>query len=446
MNVIPNIAGKYKENKYYFTELLVLAFPILIGNLGHTLIGAADILVAAKYNIDTLAAISIANSILFSIFIFALGLLDAISILLSNFRGAKCKIKKYLFSSLIFSLIIASLFTVICYSSKFLVDYMGFELKLVPYIKEYISIVSFSMFGMFLFQGMKQFLQAYEIVKLPNFIIFCSVFVNLVLNIVFVFGIGPIPSMGAKGAAIATLIVRTLMGIVLFLFVYKMIDFKAKIDFSYMKQLIKIGSPIGVALMLEFLAFNIVTILSGREAGIYAAVHNILTTISSSTFMVPLSVATALAVKVSYNYGANNPTNVKNYSLAAYIMGMTFMVFASAVLIMFPAAIINIFTNDFDVMQIAMPIVVIAGMFQVFDGFQVISGGILKGFKMTKIVSLCVFTGYWLVGVPVAYVLVWKYSLSLKGYWIALAVSLLFMGILQASFAKYKYSKFRSKN
>ncbi len=439
------LTKRFMELKHYFMELLVLSVPLLLGNIGHTLIGVSDIFVVAKYNINSLAAISIANSILFSIFIFGLGILDAITIVLSNMRGAHCRIREYLFSSLLFSLVTAAIFTVICYSTKYLIDYIGFDYELIPYIKEYISIVAFSMFGMFLFQGIKQYLQAYEIVKLPNFIILWSVLVNLFFDIVFVFGFGIIPAMGSKGAAIATLTVRTLMGIVMFFYIYKKINFKASLDFSYIKQLIKIGAPIGMALTLEFFAFNIITILAGREAGILSAVHNILVSISSITFMVPLSFAAALAIKVSFFFGAKNPEEIKKYSLTALLAGSGFMLLASVVLMCFPSQVIRLFTDNKEVIQIAVPIVAILAMYQVFDGFQVIAGGILRGFKMTKAVSLFVLTGYWVVGAPIAYVLVYKKDYSLKGYWIALAVSLLFMGIFQALFAKYRYHKLKKE-
>ena len=154
-----NIAEKIKNYKHYFIDLLILALPLLIGNLGHTLIGATDVFVVAKYKIDSLAAISIANSILFTIFIFGIGLICAVSIVLANKRGSRQKTKKYLLSTLIFSFVLAVFFSIICYCSKLLLPYMGFEEHLIPYIEEYITIVSFSMFGMFLYEGVKQFLQ-----------------------------------------------------------------------------------------------------------------------------------------------------------------------------------------------------------------------------------------------------------------------------------------------
>ena len=441
--LINKTAEIFNHYKKYFSELIVLAFPILIGNLGHTLIGATDILVVAKYNINSLAAISISNAILFTEFIFGLGILTAISIVISNMRGSRQVTKKYLLSGLIFSFILAFIFTLICYSTRYFVPYCGFEDNLVPKIMEYMAIVSFSIFGMYFYDGIKQFLQAYEIVKFPNMILLGAVLVNLILDVVFVFGFGVIPAMGSKGAAIATLTVRTLMGLIMFVYVFKMINFKSKIDLKYMKQLLKVGTPIGFALLLEFLAFNIITILVGREKGLLSATHNILITISSATFMIPLSISTALAVKVAYYYGAKKCMEIKNFSYSGLILGVGFMAIAGIILALFPKQIISLFTDNKDVYSIALPIISIAAMYQVFDGFQVVTGGILKGFKMTKFVSNSILIGYWLVGMPVAVVLVGKYHLSLRGYWIALAVSLCVIGFVQAAIARYKFKKLK---
>ncbi len=433
-------------SKSYFTDLLILALPIFIGELGHILIGTTDILVVARYSIDSLAAVSIANSILFTIFIFGIGILIAISILLSNKRGARQGIKKYLLSSCVFSFLLAILFTIICYLTIFIVPKIGFEQSLIYLIQDYIKIASFSMFGIFFYEGIKQFLQSYEIVKFPNFLLLVSVFINLILDIVFVFGFGPIPAMGVKGSAIATLIVRTMMGFVMFAYIFRFINFKSIIDFSYMKQLIKIGYPIGIALLLEFLAFNIVTVLVGRISGVLAATHNILITISSATFMVPLSISVALSVKVAFYYGAKKLEQIKKYTIAALIIGVGFMAFASVLLILFPQQIISLFTSDKQVLEIALPLVLIVALYQVFDGFQIIISGVVKGFKMTNIVSISMLAGYWLVGMPVAVILVYKYNLLLKGYWIAIAFSLFVIGIVQYVIARLKYIEIKKSN
>ena len=396
--------NKYlKQYFQYLKELLMLAFPMFIGSLGHTLIGATDVLVIAKYNIKSLSAVSIANSIFFTIMILGLGILTAVSIILSNLRGAKQKTKKYLLSSLILSLILSCIFSVFCYTSQYFISDIGLEKELLPYIKEYISIVSVSMFGIFIFEGIKQFLQSYEIVKLPNFLQLASVVLNLIADIVFVFGCGIIPAMGSKGAAIATLSVRMIMAVILFVCVFKFINFKSPIDFKYMKIIVKTGLPIGFALLFEFLAFNIVTVFAGIESSILAAVHSILITISSATFMIPFAISTALSVKVAYWFGAKKPVEIKNYSYTALYTVLGFMTLISLILAVFPKQIISIFTSDNEVMKIALPLISIVAAYQIFDGFQCVTGAVLKGFKLTKTVTATVLTGYWLAGAPIAY-------------------------------------------
>lgn len=434
----------FNINKAYFKNLLTLAFPILIGNLGHMLIGITDILVSARYNINALAAISIANAVFSSVFIFGIGILTSVSIVLSNKRGSKKPVKKFLLSTLVFSFVSAMFFTLISFVINLFIPKIGFETELAKNIQQYLSIASFSMFGMFLFEGLKQFLQSYEIVKFPNILLAFAVIINLILDIVFVFGFGIIPSMGVKGAAIATLTVRTLMGLIMFIYIFKLINFKAKTDFSYMKQLIKIGSPIGFALLLEFLAFNVITILVGRQEGLYAAVHNILTTISSVTFGIPLSISTALSVKVAYNYGANNKNEIIKYSKAGSIMGIGIMALAGIILAVFPKQIINLFTGDTEVLKIALPLIFIVAMYQIFDGFQVIMGGILKGFKMTKFVSNAVLFCYWVIAMPIALILVGKFGLLLQGYWIALATALFSMGFVEIYMVKRKLKEMKN--
>ena len=431
---------KYKS---YFQDILILAIPILLGELGHNLIGATDVLVVARHSIDSLAAISIANSILFTLFIFGLGFLLAVSVILPNMRGAKQKIKKYLPSTLVFSFVMALFSVLVCYLTKYTIPYFGFEEHLVPYIQEYIVIASFSLIGVFIFEGVKQFLQSYEIVKFPNILLLVAVLVNLVFDIVFVFGCGSIPAMGSKGAAYATLGVRTFIGLVMLMYVFKFIDFKSKLDFSYMKQIFKVGLPIALSLLIELLAFNIITILVGRESGVLAATHNILVTIASATFMIPLSISIALSVKVAYYFGAKKCHEIRNYSVASTFLGVGFMVFTALVLALFPKQIINLFTDNAEVLKICLPIISIVAMYQVFDGFQIVMGGILKGFKMTKFVSDSFFIGYWLVGAPVAVLCVYKYGLSLRGYWIALAISLCTIGFVQAAMAKHKFKKIK---
>lgn len=437
------IIDKFYESKKYFSELINLSIPMIIGNLGQVLIGATDVFIAAKHSTDTLAAISIANSIIFCILVMGMGLMSAISIQMSNLRGNRKPTKKFLFTTLNYSMILAVIFCVICLLMVPLIPYMGFEANLVPMIKEYIFICAFSLFGMYLYQALREFLMAYEIVNFPNIILLFALVINFLLAYALVFGFGLVPALGVVGLALAAFIVRMLMGIVLLVYCLGLIRFKNPFDTALIKQLLKIGYPIGIAMFLEFLGFNLITILVGREAGILAATHNIGVTITSSAYVIPMSISAAIAIKVGYFNGARNYTEIVKYSMFGTLMSVIFMGCCSILMIACPKQIFGIFTQNSEMLALGLPILYIAAFYLMFDGLQVSLSGVLKGLKMTKVASISLIAGYWLFGLPFGYFLAYHYNMSLRGFWIGLATSFLFMSaiFLIVIFRKFKQIK-----
>ena len=432
--------NKYKK---YFTEIISLSLPLIVGNLGQVMIGATDVFIAAKHSTNTLAAISIANSIIFCVLVVGIGLMSAISIVISNYRGNRKPTKKFLMTILNYSMLLAVIFCTICLLMVPLIPKMGFESELVPMIKEYVFICAFSLFGMYLYQCLKEFLLAYEIVNFPNLILVAALVLNFVLAYSLVFGIGPIPGLGVIGLALAAFIVRTLMGLILLGYCLGMLRLKNPFDKNLIKQLIKVGYPIGIAMLLEFLGFNLITILVGREAGILAATHNIAVTITSSAYMIPMSISAAIAIKVGYYNGAKILSEIKRYALSGTLMAVLFMAACSILLVTMPRQIFEIFTDNKQMLALGMPILHIAAYYLMFDGLQVSLSGILKGLKMTKIASVTLIAGYWLFGLPFGYMLAYHYKMSLNGFWIGLAVSFLAMCtlFLFVIYKKFKYLK-----
>ena len=438
-----NILTKIQNNKRYITDIISLSIPLIVGNIGQILIGATDVFIAAKHSTDTLASISIANSIIFCILVIGLGLMSAISIVLSNYRGNRKPTKKFLISSINYSLILAVIFCIITLCMVPLIDRMGFETKLVPMIKEYIFICAFSLFGMYIYQCLKEFLLAHEIVNFPNLILVIGLVLNALLAYSLVFGLGPIPALGVIGLALAALTVRTFMGLVLFVYTFRFIRFENLFDTNYIKQLLKIGSPIGAAMLLEFLGFNLITILVGKQAGILAATHNIAVTITSTAYMIPMSVSAAIAIKVGYYNGARLFSEIKRYSVSGTAISVIFMGLFGLFLFFIPAKIFGVFTSEPAMMKLGIPIMHIAALYLMFDGFQVCLSGILKGLKMTKVASVCLISGYWLFGLPFGFVLAYHYHMSLLGFWIGLAVSFLFLSVIFLSIVIRKFKKLR---
>ena len=300
-------------SKKHISELIKLALPIFMGNIGIILVNAGDCFVAGRYSTNALAAVSIATSIHATVSMIGVGLLLSVSPLLSNIRGAGKQAKKYFYPTLNFAFLTSFILLGLALAYIPLLKYLGYEPMLLKDIKIYTFIVAFSSFGMILHVALKEFLQAYEVVFMPNFVMLLSVILNVILNFVFTFGLCGCPSMGAAGLALATLIARTLCGFFLLGFCLYKFNFENFSDKKYYKQIIKVGFPISVAIVIEFLSFNSMAILMGRISGIYAAAQNIIMTLANMSFMFPLAISNAIAVKVGFANGAKNYEELTSY-------------------------------------------------------------------------------------------------------------------------------------
>ena len=412
-----------KNIKYYIKELLTIAAPIIMGNLGFILIGVGDVVIAGRHSTDTFAAISIATAIVNCILTFGFGLISSISPLLSNYRGEKKAIKKYFYPSIRFSMLLALITSLAIVSCIPINPKMGFEAKIVPNIQDYMLITAISTFGAYLHACLKEFLQAFEIVLFPNIVTMFCVFLNVVLNLALVFGFGPIPSLGVIGLAIASLLVRYFMGFALLIYCYINMSFRNYEEKGYYKSMVKIGMPISLAVLVEFVAFNSIAIIMGRVSGVYAAAQNLVCTLTTISFMVPFAISNSIAVKVGFANGAKNSYDLKKYSLVGTVMSVGFMLCSAIIFWSFSRSIVGIFTVDNKLFEIAIPVMCILGVFQIFDGLQIALAGICKGIKQTNIVLFANFVAYWCVAIPLGYTLAFHFGLNLRGFWLGLVAA-----------------------
>ena len=403
--------------KYYIKELLNIALP---GNLGFILIGAGDVLIAGRHSTDTLAAISIATAISNCIMTFGIGLIASVSPILSNFRGEKKSAKKYFFPTIRFAMILAVITMVLVLACVPAIDWLNFDQKLVPDIKDYMIITAFSTFGAYLHAALKEYLQAFEIVLFPNLVTVFCVFLNIALNILLVFGWGPVPALGAIGLAIASFTVRYVMGFALLIYCFREMSFRDYEDKSYYKSLLHVGLPISLAVLVEFVAFNITAILMGRISGVYAAAQNLVCTLTTISFMVPLAISNAIAVKVGFANGAGNYFDLKKYAKIGTFLCVAFMTFSAVIFASFPDVLVGLFTKDPVLIKIGIPVLYVMAVFQIFDGLQVALAGIFKGIKKTKIVLISNFVGYWLISIPAGSLLAFHFGYNLIGFWYGL--------------------------
>ena len=430
--------------KFFFKDILDLALPIIMGNLGFMLIGVGDVIVAGRHSTNTLAAISIAASITHCVMMLGIGILVTIPALLSNYRGEGKKAEQYFYPSLKYAAFISVITSCLLWAFVPFIKNFGFESELVPMIKDYLFITGFATFGAYLHAVTKEFLLAFEIVIFPNALSVFSIFLNVALNIILVFGFGPIPSLGVVGLAIASLVTRYFMGIVLLIYIFKKLKISYLKDWKYYIDLTKIGFPASMAIMIEFVGFNAITIIMGRVSGIYAAAHNILCTLTSVAFMIPLAFSNAGAVKIGFCNGAKQYNSLKHYAKTMLMMSVGFMLFSSLICALFPQFLAGLFTTDKDLINVCVPIIYTLCFFQVFDGTQVSLSGIFKGLRNTKIVMLSNFVSYWLIALPLGYYLAICKGQNLIGFWYALIISSVVVCSLMGAYLITKFKTMRN--
>jgi MATE family multidrug resistance protein len=415
------IAVNYFKN---LKSMLCFSAPIILGQLSQMLIGAGDVFVAARHSASTVASISIANAVITIIFMAGFGLLLGISPTLSKIRGENGDIKKFLNISLLYAVILSVFVMLICLAMIPAIPYMGFEKSLVPNIQQYIYISSFSIVGAYIYHALKEFLQSSENVLFANIVAIAAIFLNLIIAWGLVFGYGIIPSIGVKGLAIATLIVRSLMGLALLLYCHKFFSKELFIDRQYLKKIFRIGFPMSLSLLLELSAFSMVTLLVGKISTVQVAAHSIVFTFASTTFMIPLAISNALGVKMGYAYGANNYQEMKENLIAALSLSILVMSVFASIFLIFPQNLMAIFSADKSVIMTGSSLLFIAALFQIFDGTQVTLSGALRGLGSTKPIFFAMLFSYWLVGIPLGIYLAFIKHLKIYGLWIGLAVAL----------------------
>ena len=198
--------------------------------------------------------------------------------------------------------------------------------------------------------------------------------------------------------------------------------------------------------MVEFIAFNSIAIIMGRVSGVFAAAQNLVCTLTTVSFMVPLAISNAIAVKVGFANGAKNITDLKRYSFVGVVMSVGFMMLSALVFSSFPNFLVGLFTKDSNLIKISVPILYILSVFQVFDGLQVALAGIFKGMKRTGVVLVSNFVAYWLLSIPLGYTLAFHFNLNLRGFWYGLASAAVLLCIMMVFMLLKSIRKLESIN
>ena len=302
----------------------------------------------------------------------------------------------------------------------------------------YLEIVAWSALPLLLYATFRRYLQSMNVVLPVMFALVSANLINILANWILVFGHLGAPALGVNGAGWATCISRVYMATVLLATIlYRnardrsgLWSVPLKLDLARMRRLIGLGFPAAVQVTLEVGVFAAVTALAGRLAPAALAAHQVALNVASVTFMVPLGVASAGAVRVGQAVGRRDAAGASQAGWAALLLGVLFMGCAALMFLALPEPILRLFTAEPGVVATGVSLLLIAAGFQLFDGVQGVATGLLRGLGDTRTPMIWNLAGHWCLGLPMGYVLCFVVGWGVIGLWIGLSAGLILVGLV----------------
>ncbi len=422
-----------------FKENIKLAYPIILGMLGHTLVGIVDNVMVGKLGPTELAAVSLANSFIFIAMSLGIGFSTAITPLIAEADGENSLVKgrSVFHHGLVLSTILGlSLFGFI-YLAKPLIAHMGQPQEVVDLAKPFLDLVAFSLIPLIIFQGYKQFADGKSATKYGMWAnLLCNV-VHIILNVIFIYGFWIFPKMGMLGAAVGTVISRFVM----LIFIHFALKSKAKfqpyfdgfslkgIGRSMTMKIVNLGLPSAMQMFFEVALFTGAVWLSGSIGTTSQAANQIALSLATFTFMFVSGLSVAGMVRVGNQKGINDFIKLRIVARSIFLLAIIVQGIFGIMFIIFHNYLPELFINadnalrlhdNSEVVSIASNLILIAAIFQISDGVQVVVLGALRGLQDVKVPMYITFVAYWVIGFPISIYLGLYTELKAIGIWIGL--------------------------
>jgi len=412
----------------------------MIGHLGHVLVGLADNIMVGRLGAAPLAAVSLGNSFVFIAFSLGIGFSLAITPLIaeSDGEGDTDKGRKLFQHSLILCGILGlTMFFLLLVASP-LMRYMDQPPEVVELAMPYLGIVAFSMIPLMIFQAYKQFTDGMSNTKYGMHATLIANVVNVVLNFVLIYGFWIFPRLELVGAAYGTLISRFVMMIFMIWILNSRDKFKPffkwlkikEIQRSLFAKIIDLGFPTAMQMLFEVGVFTAAIWLAGTMGTIDQAANQIALNLSSMTFMIAVGLGVTATIRVGNQKGLKNFTELRRVSISIFLQVFIIECVFAMAFILLKDFLPMVYIDNVMVVNTAASLLLIAGLFQLSDGFQVVVLGALRGLQDVKIPTYITFIAYWIVGFPTSYVLGKVLGYGSQGIWIGLLAGLTVSAIL----------------
>lgn len=428
---------KHKPTRADFSALFRLAGPLVLIQVGTMLMGVVDTVMVGQVSPAALAAAALGNMYFFGLSIFGMGVLFALDPIVAQALGAgdALAVRRGLQRGLVLSLVITVPVSLVLLTVHPVLEFVGQPPEVIPDAAGYVYRNALSVWPFYVFVVLRQTLQAHHRTVPIGVTIVVTNFVNVVLNYAWIFGHFGFAAMGVQGSAWATTASRWLMALMLLALGWR--TFKPYFttvapnlfDLRPLWRMLKLGLPIGGQMILEGGAFNIVALLMGWLGVAQVAAHQIALNLASLAFMVPLGVSSAAAVIVGHAVGRGDAEGVRRSTVASLGVGAAFMLCTGVLFVSVPERLAGFYTPDLMVLGLAALLLPIAGVFQVFDGLQVVANGLLRGLGDTRMPMIVNIVGFWCLGIPTGLWLAFGLGYGAVGLWWGLVVGLVIVAV-----------------
>lgn len=426
---------KYLElNSSEYKKTLRLSIPVIIAQAGQITVGMIDNIMIGKLGTTPFAAASFTNTLFNLVLIFGLGYSFALTPLVGKSWGEKDHktIGSWIKNGLMANAFMGVILVLVLLIMYFMIPFMGQPESVLQPSKDYLMILTISVFPMMVFYGYKQFAEGVGDTKTAMKIMLWANIINTIGNYIFMYGKLGAPEMGLQGAGVGTLISRIFMAVAFIVLFYKKEQYELFVklynqsSFCWKRfmKVVKLGVPLGGQTVMEACAFGLCAIMMGWVGEIGMAAHQIAITLSTLGFMIYQGLGAGTTIRVSHYKGQNDKEGIVRATKTAIMIMIIYSTFS--VLLYWGARNILplMFTQDPTVIQLAAQMLIVCGLFQLVDGVQIVIAGTLRGLADARIPAVITFISYFMLSIPFSYMSAFVWGYGAVGIWFGFPLGL----------------------
>lgn len=416
-------------------RLATIVLPILVTQVALYMMTFFDILMTGRYDTYHLAGVTIGSSFWVPVYTGLAGILMGLTPIIAQYIGARLheEVRPSVQQGLYVSVALAAIvFAIILFAVAPILEAMPLEAEVRIVAADYLKGMSFGLLPLFAYTVLRSFFDALGATRVSMFIILLSAPINIFINYLLIYGNWGFPELGGAGAGYASGITYWLVFFIACSVAWKRKPFKEyalfkgweKVSFRKWKVILFIGVPIGISIFVETSIFSAVTLMMSNYSTAVISAHQIALNFTSLLYMLPLSISMGATILVGQAVGAGQMRDAKQYSFLGVGLAIVFSFISIAILLVFRAPIASLYTTDGQIIGLATQFFVYAALFQLSDAIQAPVQGALRGYKDVNMTFIMAIISYWVLGLPIGYLMATFTDLGPYGYWVGLIAGL----------------------